>query len=67
LRNSAVLAGNLVLDLVRLVVLDVDGTNQAILCKTVSYEPLNHQKIDSSREMFSRCPRYFNHGPPAEM
>jgi hypothetical protein len=48
LRNSAVLAGNLVLDLVRLVVLNVDGTNQAVLYKTVSYEPLNHQKIDSS-------------------
>ena len=52
LRDSAVLAGDLVLDLVCFIVLDVDGTDQAILCKTISYEPLNHEKIDTHEKCF---------------
>ena len=67
LGHTTNLASELVGDLVGLTILRVDGTNQAVLCKRVSYEILNPQKIVSSREMFSRCPRYFNHGPPAEM
>lgn len=69
LGNTSIFTGDLVLDLVSLAVLRVDGADQAVLYNINVRLSLNTSISTTKdvREMFSRCPRYFNHGPPAEM
>lgn len=62
---------NLVQNTVGLTTVGVDGTDQAVFCLSAwircGIMRLLPAESQHSREMFSKCPRYFNQGPPAEM